>query len=75
MSLIRLSSSERNLHAMHPRTHAAIAILAVLALAMLGAGCGTDEQVVSARANQPKLDRSNFANAATAAWSTVASTP
>jgi hypothetical protein len=50
---------------MRPSTHAPVALLAVLALAGLLAGCGTDEQVTSARANQPKLDRSNFGNAAT----------
>jgi hypothetical protein len=49
---------------MRPRIHAVVAILAVLTLAMLGAGCGTDEQAVSAGANQPKLDRSNFGNTA-----------
>lgn len=51
---------------MRPRAHATVATLAVISLALLGSACGTDEQVASARASQPKLDRSSFGNPASA---------
>jgi hypothetical protein len=50
---------------MRLRADAAVALLAFLSLAVLGTACGTDEEVASARASQPKLDRSNFGNPAT----------
>jgi hypothetical protein len=51
---------------MRPRAHVAIATVAALSLGMLASACGTDGQVAAAQASQPKLDRSNFGNPATA---------
>jgi len=51
---------------MRRRAHAALATLAALALGMLASSCGSDGDVASARASQPKLDRSNFGDPASA---------
>jgi hypothetical protein len=51
---------------MRPRTHTAATVLAALCLGILASACGSSEDVAAARASQPKLDRSNFANPATA---------
>lgn len=47
-------------------THIAATALAALSFGVLVSACGSDEDVAAARASQPKLDRSNFANPASA---------
>ena len=51
---------------MRVRTHIVVAALAALSFGVLVSACGSDEEIAAARASQPRFDRSNFANPASA---------